>query len=65
MRRKSEASMDFQLSYKLTEQFEITLDGTNLTNELYQSYYGNDATTGNFGTALYSRTFALGVRYSM
>lgn len=65
MRRKSEASMDFQLSYKLTEQFELTLDGTNLTNELYQSYYGNDATTGNFGTALYSRTFALGVRYSM
>ena len=37
MRRKSEASMDFQLSYKLTEQFEITLDGTNLTNDMGQT----------------------------
>ncbi|WP_419571763.1 TonB-dependent receptor [Rheinheimera sp.] len=65
VRRKSEASMDFQLSYQLTDQWEITLDGTNLTNELYQSYYGNNPETNNFGTALYSRTFALGVRYSM
>ncbi len=59
MRRKSEASMDFQLSYKLTEQFEITLDGTNLTNELYQSYYGNDATTGNFGHCVIQPYFRL------
>ncbi|WP_337841316.1 TonB-dependent receptor [Rheinheimera sp.] len=65
VRRKSEASMDFQLSYQLTDQWEVTLDGTNLTNELYQSYYGNNPETNNFGTALYSRTFALGVRYSM
>ena len=65
MRRKSEASMDFQLSYQLTDQWELTLDGTNLTNELYQSYYGNNPETNNFGTSLYSRTFALGVRYSM
>ena len=65
MRRRPEASMDFQLSYQLTDRLELTLDGTNLTNELYQSYYGNDHTTNNFGTALYSRTFALGVRYSM
>ncbi len=65
MRRKPEASMDFQLSYKVNEHFEVTFDGTNLTNELYQSYYGNNSETNNFGTALYSRTFALGVRYSM
>jgi iron complex outermembrane recepter protein len=65
MRRRPEASMDFQLSYQLTDRLELTLDGTNLTNELYQSYYGNDHTTNNFGTALYSRTFALGVRYAM
>ncbi len=65
MRRRAEASMDFQLSYRLNDNFEVTLDGTNLTNELYQSYYGSNATTNNFGTALYSRTFALGVRYSM
>lgn len=37
-------------------------DATDLTNELYQSdcqYPG----THNFGTALYSRTFAVGLRY--
>jgi TonB-dependent receptor len=65
MRRRPESSMDFQLSYQVTDNFEVTVDGTNLTNEVYQSYYGNNATTNNFGTSLYSRTFALGVRYSM
>ncbi len=63
--RKPEKSMDLQISYKLTDGLELTLDGTNLTEEIYQSYYGeNGATTSNFGSALYSRTFALGARYS-
>lgn len=64
MWRKPEASMDLQLSYKVLDNLELTLDGTNLTNELYQSYYGSNSTTANFGTAIYSRTFAIGARYS-
>jgi len=63
--RKPESSMDLQVSYKVGDNLELTLDGTNLTNEIYQSYYGKDgATTNNFGSAIYSRTFALGARYS-
>ena len=45
--------------------FALTFEGTNLTEELYQSYYGaGGATVHNFGSALYSRTFAIGARYS-
>lgn len=63
--RKPEKSMDLQISYKVTDELELTLDGTNLTEEIYQSYYGeNGATTNNFGSSLYSRTFAIGARYS-
>jgi len=63
--RKPEASMDLQVSYKVLDNLELTLDGTNLTNEIYQSYYGkNGATTNDFGSSIYSRTFAIGARYA-
>ncbi|MBO9717961.1 MAG: TonB-dependent receptor [Pseudoxanthomonas sp.] len=58
----AESSLDLQLSYDPAENWTITFDATNLTNELYQSYY-QYRDTHNFGTALYSRTFALGFRY--
>ena len=61
--RKPESSLDLQISYDVNDNLSLTLDGTNLTEEIYQSYYGeNGATTNNFGSALYSRTFALGAR---
>ena len=59
---KPERSMDVQFSYRLTKNLVLTLDATNLTNEIYQSYYGNkpgNSTTNNFGNSLYSRTIAL------
>jgi iron complex outermembrane receptor protein len=63
--RKPEQTMDFQLSYQALDNLSLTLDGTNLTEEIYQSYYGeNGATTNNFGSSLYSRTFAIGARYT-
>lgn len=63
--RRPEASLDFQLTYRVTDRLSLTLEGTNLTEELYQSYYGeNGATVHNFGTSLYSRTFTVGARYS-
>jgi iron complex outermembrane receptor protein len=62
---KPEQTMDFQLSYQVLDNLSLTLDGTNLTEEIYQSYYGaNGATTNNFGSSLYSRTFAIGARYT-
>jgi len=58
----AETSMDFQLSYEVSDALSLTFDATNLTKELYQSYYQYPSMF-NFGTALYSRTFALGLRY--
>jgi len=58
----AESSLDFQLSYDAAENWTVTFDATNLTGELYQSYYQYPS-THNFGTGLYSRTFALGFRY--
>lgn len=63
--RKPEKSLDFQLSYKVSDRLMLTLDATNLTQEIYQSYYGQDgAETNSFGSSLYSRTIAVGARYS-
>jgi TonB-dependent receptor len=61
--RKPESSMDLQISYQVNDNLALTFDGTNLTEEIYQSYYGeNGSKTNNFGSALYSRTFAIGAR---
>lgn len=61
--RKPESSLDLQISYAVNDNLSLTFDGTNLTEEIYQSYYGeNGATTNNFGSSLYSRTFAVGAR---
>jgi TonB-dependent receptor len=59
---RGEASMDFQLSYQVTPSLMLTFDATNITNEKYQDYYGN-STLFNLGTNIYSRTYALGLRY--
>lgn len=61
--RQAETSMDFQASYDVTDNLLITFDATNLTDEEYQSYY-EEPTIYNFGSSIYSRTFALGARYS-
>ena len=61
--RRPEQSLDFQLSYDVTKNFMITFDGTNLTEELAQTYYEHP-TTHNSNTALFTRTLALGARYS-
>mgnify|MGYP000604429447 FL=1 len=64
--RRPETSVDFQLSYDVSENLTVTFDATNLANDLAQSYYGKgNQNTHNFGNSIISRTFALGVRYSM
>ncbi|MBR9793447.1 MAG: TonB-dependent receptor [Gammaproteobacteria bacterium] len=62
--RRPEQSLNFQMSYDVSENLMLTFDATNLTDEIYQSYY-QYPTTNNFGSAIISRTFAVGMRYSM
>lgn len=61
--RDAEESLDFQFSYDATDNLVLTFDATNLTEELYQSRYGNSE-LHTFESAYYSRTFALGARYT-
>lgn len=61
--RAAEQNLDFQVSYDVTDKFTVTFDATNLTDEIYQSYYVNPD-TNNFGSLLFGRTFALGARYT-
>jgi hypothetical protein len=65
--RKSEASLDLQLSYDVNENLALSFDAVNLTEEMQQAYYkfggaGSPSTT-NFANLLLSRSFALGVRW--
>lgn len=59
----AETSVDFQASYDVSDNLVVTFDATNLTDEEYQTYYENESIY-NLNTAIYSRTFALGARYS-
>jgi len=62
---RPEQSLDFQFSYDMTDDFVVTFDATNILDDVYQSYYGegND-NLFNFSNGVYSRTFAIGARYT-
>ncbi|RHW18914.1 TonB-dependent receptor [Sphingomonas gilva] len=66
--RRPEKSLDFQLTYNITERLGATFDAVNITNEMQQNYYRFAETGGpdthNLGTTLLPRTFALGLRYT-
>jgi TonB-dependent receptor len=67
--RKPETSLDFQVTWDVTDFLALTLDATNLTDEIQQEYYddtriGNSSTIHNFGNVILSRTYALGARFS-
>lgn len=62
--RSPEESLDFQLSWAVNDNFTVTFDATNLTEEIYHEYY-EFPDIYNFGNSLFSRTFALGVRFQM
>ncbi|HEX2100439.1 MAG TPA: TonB-dependent receptor, partial [Candidatus Synoicihabitans sp.] len=60
-----ERSVTAQISYRLTDDFVLTLEGTNLTDDTQHSYYGKHGrTTNNFGNWIVGRTISLGARYS-
>lgn len=63
---RPEQSLDFQMSYDVTDNLMVTFDATNLTDDVYQTYYGaGNENLMNLNSGIYSRTFALGVRYSL
>lgn len=57
---KAQDSLDLQVSYKINDNVEITLDGTNLTGTIYEQYYTDPRFKSGYD--LISRTFAAGVR---
>ena len=63
---RPEQSLDFQLNYNVTEDLVVSFDATNILDDVYSNYYGqgND-NLFNFSNNVFSRTFAVGVRYSM
>ena len=65
--RRPESSLDLQLNYDFNENFSVSFDAVNLTDELQQSYYAFGSSGGpdmfNFGSTLLSRQYALGVRW--
>ncbi|KQN06432.1 TonB-dependent receptor [Sphingomonas sp. Leaf25] len=67
--RRPESSLDFQLTYGITDRLGLTLDAVNLTSQTQQNYYrfedAGNADQFNLGTTLLSRTFAVGLRFSL
>lgn len=63
--RQAEESLDLQLSWNATDQWTVTFDATNLTEPTFHWNYGDQQDLFNFHNYVYSRTFALGVRFSM
>ncbi|WP_039915096.1 TonB-dependent receptor [Cellvibrio mixtus] len=62
---RPEQDLSFQLNYDVTDELAITFDGTNLLDDVYQNYYGEgNQNLFNFGNAIYSKTYAIGVRYA-
>lgn len=62
---RPEQSLDLQISWDVTDNLMMTFDATNLLDDVYQSYYGEgNQNLYNFGSGVYSKTFALGARYS-
>lgn len=62
--RSAEESLDFQFTWHINDSFTATFDATNITEPTFHWNYGDQPTLFNFHNYLYSRTFAVGVRYN-
>ena len=67
--RRPESSLDFQFNWDVTDNFAVSFDAVNITQDMQQSYYHfadvGTPTLTNFGTTLISRQFAIGARWSL
>ncbi len=62
--RSAEESLDFQFTWNINDNWTATFDATNITEPTFHWNYGDQPTLFNFHNYLYSRTFAVGVRYN-
>ncbi|AWB69154.1 TonB-dependent receptor (plasmid) [Saccharobesus litoralis] len=63
--KRPEQSLDFQFNYDVNENLSISIDARNILDDKYQDYYGEgNENTFNFGSAVYSRLFGFGMKYS-
>ncbi len=62
--RSEEESLDLQLTWNINDSWAVLFDATNLTEPEFHWNYGNNPELFNFHNYLYSRTYALGVRYN-
>ena len=61
----AQRSVNLQFGYKITDDLTVSIEGTNLTNDIMHSYYGKDgAITNNFGNWIVGRTISVSARYS-
>ncbi|WP_082543445.1 TonB-dependent receptor [Sphingomonas sp. Leaf339] len=54
-------NLDVSIAYDINPQFTIVFDATNITKNVFQTYFG-DATVYPRDTVLFTRTFAIGFR---
>lgn len=60
----SSLNVDASLRYKLTEQIELSIEGTNLTDD-YRYRYVDEYDPRNYENNHYGRTFLVGARFKM
>lgn len=65
---KPEDSLDFQLTWNVTDKIGVTFDAVNLLKSKQQNYYkygsAGNAQQFNLGTLQLARTFAIGARFT-
>lgn len=64
---RPERSVNMQVGVKITEGLSLSLEGTNLTDDIQHSYYGNGSnasTLFNRNNWIVGRTFSASARYS-
>jgi len=61
--KSAEESLDFQATWVVNENWTLTFDATNLTDPVFHENYGDNPQIFNFLNNLYSRTYAVGVRF--
>lgn len=63
------STLDFSVNYDVTENLTVSFDGTNLTDDVANDYFGGDSSEDARlyprDTYIRDRTFALGIRYRM
>ena len=63
------SSLDFSINYDVNENLTVSFDGTNLTDDVANDYFGGDSSQDARlyprDTYIRDRTFALGIRYRM